>query len=153
MKIFKTSLFLLLPFLAMTEGGAMFQRLVNIPYWLNDMSTMKSFYLVGKYFFVFTPPVVIIWLVMVVSSRNFKGKYRNLLFANHLFYFTIILSTAFYFIPTLGLYLGNEATQITLTDYAVMQTWAKWSLARQILGFIVLATYSFFLSKLNSTEK
>jgi hypothetical protein len=114
---------------------------------------MKSFYEVGKYFFTFTPPVVIIWLVMVISSRHYKGKCRNLLYANHIFYFAIILSTALYFIPTLGHYVGNETTQITQRDNAVMQTWANCSLARQILGFIVIAIYSFVLSKLNSTEK
>lgn len=152
MKVFKTSLMLLIPFLAMTEGGAMFQRLVNIPYWLNDMSTMKSFHEVGRYFFMFTPPVVVIWLIMVVSSRNYKGKYRNLLFANHFFYFAIILSTATYFIPTLGHYVGNDTTIIRQSDYTTMKTWANWSLVRQILGFIVIAIYSFIQSKINQHE-
>ena len=60
MKTFRTTLFLLIPFLAVTEGGAMYQRLVNVPLWISDMNLMKQFHGVGFYFFYFTPPVTYI---------------------------------------------------------------------------------------------
>src|SRR5687768_7804745 len=99
MKIFNTALFLMIPFLAMTEGGAMYQRLVNVPLWISDMSLMKQFHGVGFYFFYFSPPVLILWLTMVISGWKYDGRGKTILRINHVFYLSIILSTAFYFIP------------------------------------------------------
>jgi hypothetical protein len=149
MKQFRISLFLLMPFLAMTEGGAMYQRLVNVPLWISDMNLMKQFHGVGLYFFSFTPPVLFLWLTMVVSGRKYKGKGRTLLFINHFFYFAIILSTALYFIPFLARYVGNRETVITYTDVEQLKAWATFSMIRQVLGFIVLAIYAYMLGVVN----
>ncbi len=146
MKIFRTTLFLLIPFLAMTEGGAMYQRLVNVPLWIEDMNQMKQFHDVGYYFFYFTPPVIIIWLTMVISSRKYNGKGKTLLWLNHFFYFAIILSTALYFIPFLGKYVGNADAVISSSDIEQLKTWARFSMIRQVVGFFVIAIYAYMLS-------
>jgi hypothetical protein len=74
LKTFRTTLFLLIPFLAMTEGGAMYQWLVNVPLWIRDMSMMKIFYDVGFCFFLFAPAVLILWLIVVISGRKYTVK-------------------------------------------------------------------------------
>lgn len=149
MNIFRTALYLLIPFLAMTEGGAMYQRLVNVPLWISDMELMKQFHNVGYYFFCFTPPVVVIWLTMVIAGRNYEGKGKKLLFLNHAFYSSIILSTAFYFIPFLGRYVGNSEAVITPQDVEQLRTWATFSMIRQVLGFLVIAMYAYLLAIVN----
>lgn len=149
MKTFRTTLFLLIPFLAMTEGGAMYQRLVNVPLWKSDMNLMKDFHGVGNYFFYFTPPVLVIWLTMVISGRKYKGKGKSLLIINHIFYFAIILSTALYFIPFLGKYIGNSEAIITGKDVQQLKIWAGFSMIRQVLGFFVIAIYAYLLSIIN----
>jgi hypothetical protein len=149
MKTFRISLFLLIPFLAMTEGGAMYQRLVNVPLWIRDMDLIKQFKGVGYYFFYFTPPVLLLWFTMVISGRKYNGKGRTLLFINHTFYFVIILSTAFYFIPFLGRYVGNSEAVITNTDVEQLKTWATFSMVRQVLGFIVITIYVYMLGLVN----
>lgn len=145
MKAFRTTLFLLIPFLAMTEGGAMYQRLVNVPSWINDMSLMRQFDRVGFYFFYFTPPVIILWLTVVISGRRYTGQGRTLLFINHILYFAIILSTAFYFIPFLGRYVGKSDVVIEDNDVEQLKIWATFSMIRQVLGFIVIAIYTYML--------
>lgn len=149
MKTFRTSLFLLIPFLAMTEGGAMYQRLVNVPFWISNMNLMKQFYGVGFYFFYFTPPVLILWLTMVISGRKYNRKGKTLLGINHILYFAIILSTALYFIPFLGKYVGNSKAVITSNDVEQLKTWAIFSMIRQVLGFIVIGIYAYILSIVN----
>jgi hypothetical protein len=145
LKTFRTTLMLLIPFLAMTEGGAMYQRLVNVPLWIRDMSLMKQFNEVGLYFFYFTPAVLILWLIVVVSGWKYNGKGKILLRINHGFYLIIILSTAFYFIPFLGRYVGNAEAIITDADKEQLKIWAVFSLIRQALGFIVIAIYAYLL--------
>ena len=149
MKIFRTTLFLLIPLLAMTEGGAMYQRLVNVPLWISDMNMMKQFHGVGFYFSYFTPPVLIIWLTVVISGRKYNGKAKTLLVISHSFYFTIILSTALYFIPFLSRYVGNSEAVITTNDVEQLKIWATFSMVRQVLGFVVIAIYAYMLGIVN----
>src|SRR5688572_16968086 len=149
MKIFRTALFLLLPFLAMTEGGAMYQRLVNVPLWISDMNLMKQFNGVGFYFLYFTPPVLVLWLTMVISGRKYSGTGKTLLQINHILYFVIIISTALYFIPFLGRYVGNSEAQITSEDVTQLKTWATFSMIRQVAGFLVIIIYAYILSAVN----
>ncbi|TND10336.1 MAG: hypothetical protein FD123_584 [Bacteroidetes bacterium] len=153
MRTFKTSLFLLIPFLAMTEGGAMYQRLVNVPYWISNMNLMKQFHGVGFYFFYFTPPVLIVWLTMVISGWKYTGPGRRLLFINHVFYSIIILSTAFYFIPFLGRYIGNAGAVITNADAEQLKTWATFSMIRQVLGFALIGIYAYVLGVAGKTKE
>ena len=149
MNTFRISLFLLIPFLAMTEGGAMYQRLVNVPLWISDMTLMRQFQNVGFYFFYFTPPVLILWLIMVISGRKYNGNGKFLLVFNHILYLAIILSTALYFIPFLGKYIGNSQAIITSNDVEHLKTWATFSMIRQVLGFIVIAIYAYLLGIIN----
>lgn len=153
MKVFRTTLFLLIPFMAMTEGGAMYQRLANIPLWIEDMNLMKKFNGVGFYFLYFTPPVLILWISMVISGWKYSGKGKTLLRVNHVFYFVIILATAFYFIPFLGRYVGNSEAVITNNDVEQLKTWATFSMIRQVLGLIVIAIYAFELSIVNRNQQ
>lgn len=149
MKTFRTTLFLLIPFLAMTEGGAMYQRLVNVPLWIGDMNLMKQFQGVGFYFLYFTPFTLILWFTMLISGRKYNGKGKTLFWVNHTFYFLIIFSTAFYFIPFLGKYVGNASAVITSYDVEQLKIWAVFSMIRQILGFIVIAIYAYMISVIN----
>lgn len=149
MKTLRTTLLLLIPFLAMTEGGAMYQRLVIVPLWINDMELMKQFHDVGSYFLYFTPPVLVIWLTMVISGRKYNGKGKSLLVINHILYFGIILSTAFYFIPFLERYVGNSEAVITSEDVQQLKTWALFSIIRQVLGFSVISIYAYLLLAIN----
>lgn len=149
MKIFRTSLFLVIPFLAMTEGGAMYQRLVNVPLWISDMNLMIQFHGVGFYFFCFTPPVLVLWLTMAISGWKYNGKGKALLRINHIFYFLIIVSTALYFIPFLGRYVGNINAVIGDTDVEQLKVWATYSMIRQVLGFVVIGIYAYMLGVVN----
>lgn len=132
--------------LAMTEGGAMYQRLVNVPLWQENMHLMKNFMRVGRYFFMFTPPVLLAWLAVVLSGWSYRGPYWRLLRWNHVFYLLIIVSTAAYFIPFLADYVGNESAVITGEGNEALQTWATWSMMRQIVGFVVITNYAYLLS-------
>lgn len=149
MRIFRFTHMLLVPFLAMTEGGAMYQRLVNLPYWLDNMQEMRAFHYTGAYFAIFTPPVLIVWLIMAVTSLRYKGKGKVLLFANHILYLCIILATAFYFIPVLSKYTGNDETAISPADYHILKTWGTLSIIRQVAGFAVIGNYSYLLGLVN----
>lgn len=153
MKTFRTSLFLLLPFLAMTEGGSMYQRLVVVPLWIRNMELMKQFHGVGYYFLYFTPAVLIIWLTLIISGRKYNGKGKTILLINHVLYFAIILSTAFYFIPLLGKYVGNSEAIITGKDIQQLKAWADFSMIRQVLGFVVISIYAYLLSIVNKEER
>lgn len=153
MNLFRSTLWILLPFLAMTEGGAMFQRLVNVPLWQLDMGLMQQFQNVGFYFLLFTPIVLIVWIIMVITSFKYHGKGRNLLFLNHIFYLIIIVSTVIYFIPFLGQYVGIERETFTKSDKDALNTWAIFSLLRQILGFIVIAIYAYMNGVVNKELK
>jgi len=86
---------------------------------------------------------------MVISGRKYNGRGRTFLFVNHIFYFTIILSTAFYFIPFLGRYVGNSEAIITNDDVEQLKTWATFSMIRQVLGFIIIAIYAYILGIVN----
>jgi hypothetical protein len=149
LRTFRTTLFLLIPFLAMTEGGAMYQRLVNVPLWIHDMNMLKQFNGIGLYFFCFTPSVLLLWVVMVISGRNYQGRYKPFLLLNHFFYFTIILSTAVYFVPFLGKYAGNTEIVIGASDVEALKSWAVFSMIRQTLGFIVILIYAYMLGVIN----
>lgn len=149
MKTFKISLMLLIPLLAMTEGGAMYQRQVIIPLWIDDMSLMKEFHHVDFYFLRFTPPVVAIWLIMVMAGSNYNGKLKMLLRINHFIYLTIIVSTGLYFIPFLDKYVSNSEAVINRHGLEQLKTWAAFSLIRQVSGFIVIAIYVYILSEIN----
>jgi hypothetical protein len=133
----------------MTEGGAMYQRLVNVPLWISDMNLMKQFQGVGFYFFCFTPPVLILWLTMVISGWKYNGKGKALLRINHIFYLSIIFSTALYFIPFLGRYIGNTNAVIRNSDVEQLKVWATFSMIRQMLGFVVIAIYAHMLGVVN----
>jgi hypothetical protein len=104
----------------MTEGGAMYQRLVNVPLWISEMDPMKQFHGVGFYFFYFTPPVLILWLTMVISGWKYVGKGKTLLHINHIFYFAIILSTALYFIPFLELSIKKQVNNLFPKGYSLI---------------------------------
>lgn len=149
MKTFRTTLFLLLPFLAMTEGGAMYQRLVNVPLWINDMHLMRHFHGVGFYFAFFTPPVILLWLVMVISGRKYEGRGKTLLKINHFFYLLIILTTFLYLVPFLDGYVGNSKAVITAESLEQLNVWAVVSMIRQVLGFVVIAVYAYMLAVVN----
>lgn len=137
----------------MTEGGAMYQRLVVVPLWIDDMNLMKQFHGVGFYFFCFTPPVLILWFTMVISGKKYNGQGKTLLRFNHIFYFAIILSTAFYFIPFLARYVDNTEAVIANSDIVQLKIWAKFSMIRQVLGFIVIAIYAYVLSMMYMEKK
>jgi hypothetical protein len=154
MSVFRISFLLLIPFLAMTEGGGMYQRLVNVPLWQTDMSLMKLFHQVGPYFFIFSPIVLVLWITLVVSGWRYAGKAKTLLAVNHFLYLSIIISTALYFIPFLSKYVANAKAIPTNGDYQQLQQWANYSLIRQIVGFSVIGIYTYIygiISKENLT--
>ena len=149
-KIFR---FTFLPFLvvmALVSGGATYQTISIVPFWQQDISMFKNYGHWGiNYFPILSPLMTLLWLILLVTGFKVRFPHKKIFYAGHVLFLVIMLSTFIYFAPFLLTHMGNKETSLTDAQLAAMlNTWAKWDIARQATGLVACFLFIYTYSKM-----
>jgi len=147
-KIFHWAFPLFLIVLALIIGGACYQTISIVPFWQKDILMFKNYGHWGmNYFPLLTPLMIVLWLMLVVTGFKMKLPGKRTLNLGHCL-FLLWLGTYAFFAPLLMNYMGHPEKNISETELsAMLATWAKWDLIRQIVGVVMLSVYIYAYRK------
>jgi hypothetical protein len=147
--IFRWTFLLFLVLMVLVAGGASYQTISIVPFWQKDISMFKNYGHWGiDYFPILSPLMTVLWLVLVVTGLKVRFPNKAILYVGHFLFLLIMVSTFTYFAPFLLTYMGHPQNNLSDQELAAMlNTWAKWDLARQIIGLITAAIFIYAYSK------
>ena len=142
-----------LPFLmvvALVAGGAFYQTISIVPFWLENISMFKNYGHWGiNYFPILSPLMTVLWLVLVVTGFKVRFPNKVLFYVGSFIFLVMMISTFAYFAPLLLTHMGHPQSNLSDSELSSMlHTWAKWDLVRQVTGLIPLSIFIYTYSKM-----
>jgi hypothetical protein len=156
-RVFRWTFPLFLGVTALVVGGACYQTISIVPFWQKNISMFKNYGHWGiDYFPILSPFMTLLWVVILITGFNVRVPNKTILYAGHFLFLLIMVSTFVYFAPFLLTYMGHP--QDNLSDQELtskLNTWARWDVARQIVGLIFLGIfiYSYGQIKYATTKR
>lgn len=149
-KVFRWTFLPFLMVVALVAGGAFYQTISIVPFWLENISMFKNYGHWGiNYFPILSPLMTVLWLVLVVTSLKVQFPNKALFYMGSFIFLLMMISTFTYFAPFLLTHMGHPQNNISDTELSSMlHTWAKWDVVRQVIGLIPLSLFIYTYSKM-----
>jgi hypothetical protein len=141
-KIFRFAFLPFLTVMAMVAGGAAYQTISIVPFWQRDISMFKNYEHWGiDYFPILSPLMTVLWLVLVITSFKVNMRNRKVFWTANFVFLGLMVSTFAYFAPFLLTHMGHPQNVSDDQLKIMLDTWAKWDIVRQSVGFIALPLF------------
>jgi hypothetical protein len=154
-KVFYWTFPVFLVVIALVVRGGCYQAISIVPFWLNDLSMFKNYGHWGiNYFPILSLLMTVLWLIVLVTGFKARVPNKTLLYIAHFLFLLITVSTFTYFAPFLLTHMGHPQNNISDQQLAAMlNTWAKWDVVRQIVGLIFFAIFIYCYGKIEFTKR